>query len=76
LVTSWDYGVVRASFNGEALGEPIDAYSPEIDAKWAEFGPVDVGAKANILRLEAANRNPASEGYYAGIDALVLAPAK
>jgi hypothetical protein len=72
LVTSWDYAVVQARFNGVSLGEPVDTYSSKIDTKTIVLGPVDVKADGNILRLEAVNRNAASTGYCAGIDALEL----
>jgi len=72
LVTSWNYGVLRASFNGTPLGQPVDTYSRKIDARSVELGPVDVTAEANVLRLEAVDRNPASTGYYAGLDAVLL----
>ena len=38
LVTSWNYAVVRASFNGRPLGPNLDTYSPKIDAMWAGTG--------------------------------------
>jgi hypothetical protein len=72
LVTSWDYAIVRASFNGTPLGGPVDTYSPKIDTKTVVLGPVDVKAEGNVFRLEAVDQNAASTGYYAGIDALVL----
>ncbi len=76
LVTSWDYAVVRASFNGTPLGQPVDTYSPKIDTRSVVLGPVEVRSGANVLRLEAVDRDPASTGYYAGIDALVLGAVK
>lgn len=76
LVTSWDYAIVRVSFNGVPLGQPVDTYTPVIDTKSVVLGMVDVTSEANTLRLEAVDRNPKSTGYYAGIDAIVLAPAR
>ena len=76
LVTSWDYAVVGVRFNGKPLGQPVDTYSPTIDARSVVLGTVDVKSEANTLRLEAVDRNPASDGYYAGIDALTLVPAR
>jgi hypothetical protein len=76
LVTSWDYAIVRVSFNGVPLGQPVDTYTPVIDAKWVVLGTIDVNSEANTFRLEAVDRNPKSAGYYAGIDAIVLAPAQ
>lgn len=76
LVTSWDYAIVRVNFNNVSLGRPVDTYTPVIDAKWVVLGTVDVNSEANTLCLEAVDRNPKSAGYYAGIDAIVLAPAQ
>ena len=63
-------------FNDLPASQPVDTYTPKIDAKWAVLGEVEVRSGANSLRLEAAGRNPASSGYYAGIDAVVLAPVR
>ena len=68
--------MVGVRFNGKPLGQPVDTYSPEVDAKWVVFGTVDVESEASTLRLEAVDRNPASDGYHAGIDALTLVPAR
>jgi len=76
LVTSWDYAVVGVRFNNEPLGQPVDTYSPEVDAKWVVLGEVDVKPETNTLKLEAVDRNPASDGYYAGIDAVTLVPTR
>lgn len=76
LVTSWNYAVVRVSFNGQPLGEPVDTYSPAVDAKSVTLGPVEVRSEADVLRLEAIGQNPKSAGYYAGIDALMLTPSR
>ncbi len=72
LVTSWDYAVIRLKLNGEALGDPVDTYSPKVGAKFLTLGTVTIRQGQNVLRLEAIGRNPASSGYYAGIDALLL----
>jgi len=74
FVTSRDYAILQASFNDRALGQPIDTYSPKIDTKTVELGPIDVNAERNILRIEAVDRNPTSSGYYTGLDALELIP--
>jgi hypothetical protein len=76
LVTSWDYAIVRVSFNGAVLGQPVDTYTPVTDAKWFVLGTVEVDSDANIFSLEAVGRNPKSAGYYVGIDAIMLAPAR
>jgi hypothetical protein len=72
LVTSWDYAVVCVKFNNTPLAEPVDTYSPRIEAKWVVLGNVEVTPGENVLSLEAVGRNPASAGYCAGIDAVML----
>lgn len=74
LVTSWNYAVVRVSFNGRPLGLDLDTYSPKIDAMWAELGQVEIGSSSNVLRVEAVAQNPFSSGFHAGVDALLLTP--
>jgi len=74
FVTSWGYAILQASFNGRAIGPPIDTYSPKIDTKMVALGPIDVNAEQNVVRIEAVDRNPTSTGYYAGLDTLELIP--
>lgn len=74
LVTSWDYGVIGMSFNGTPLGQPVDAYTPAIDARSVSLGDVRVNAGENVLTLEAVGQNPRSSGCFAGIDAVMLTP--
>jgi len=76
LVTSWNYAVVRVSLDGKQLGPSVDAYSSAVDAKIVELGQVEFDSRTHVLRLEAVDRNPASTGFSAGIDALVLNPAE
>ncbi len=74
LVTSWDYGIVQLKLNGKSLADPVDTFTPEIEAKLVDCGTVQLKGGENVLSLEMAGRNPKSSGYYAGIDALMLAP--
>ncbi|MBM3336069.1 type II secretion system protein GspG, partial [Candidatus Sumerlaeota bacterium] len=76
MVTSWDYAVVSFRFNAETVGQPVDTYSPTIGAKTIVLGNVDVRSEGSTLRIEATDRNPASAGYFAGIDAVTLSPAR
>ncbi|MBN1441202.1 MAG: DUF2961 domain-containing protein [Planctomycetes bacterium] len=76
LVTSRDYGIIALKLNGAMLGDPVDVYSPAIETKWIDLGEVEIRAGENILRFEAAGRNPSSSGYYAGVDAVLLRPSR
>lgn len=76
LVTSWDYGIVRWSLDGQALGEPINGYSPNILRRPVTVGHVVLAKGKHELRVEAVGRDPQSKGYCAGLDAIVLRPAQ
>jgi hypothetical protein len=76
LVTSWDYGMVRVKFNETAVGQRVDTYSAKIETKWVIPGNVEVKSGQNVLRIEAAGRNPASAGHYAGVDAVMFVPVE
>ncbi len=76
VVTSWDYGLLALSLDGKELAPAIDAFSPKPGIKTVPCGEVELRAGPSVLRMEAAGRNPASRGYYAGLDAIVLTPVK
>jgi len=76
IVTSWDYGIVRWSLDAQALGEPINGYSPNILRRAVLVGNVVLGDGEHGLRVEAVGRDPQSTGYCAGLDAIVLRPVE
>lgn len=76
LVTSWDYAIVRIGFNGRPLAQPVDTYTPVVDATSVALGIIEIKPGTNTLRIEAVGRNPKSTGYCAGIDAVTLTPAR
>jgi len=76
LVTSWNYGIVRASFDGQRLGADVDTYSSAVDATTVDLGPVEVNSPTRVLRLEAVGRHPRSTGFHAGVDALWFLPSE
>jgi hypothetical protein len=58
--------------NGTKIGAPIDLYSPKVMNQeehlldfWPDPGPYR-------LRLECVGRNPASSGFYCGIESVRL----
>jgi hypothetical protein len=70
-----DYGNLRFSVNGKAVGATFDGYAE----KPAPSGAIDLGVhepkqEKFILRAEVVGANPASTGakYYFGLDAVVL----
>jgi hypothetical protein len=67
-----DYGRYQAFLNGVKLGRPMDLYGSEVSTRehhlldfWPEPGRY-------TLRLECVGKNPASTGYYAGIESVRL----
>ncbi len=72
LTHSYDYGRYEASLNGVKLGGTMDLYSPDITTRehhlldfWPEPGKY-------TLRLECVGKNPASTGYYLGLESVRL----
>jgi len=76
LVTSRDYGILALSLDGRRLASAIDAFTPKLGIKTVPCGEVELRDVPSVLRLEAAGRNDASQGYRAGLDAIVLTPVK
>ncbi len=72
MTRSYDYGRYQASLDGVKLGGTIDLYSPEIATRehhlldfWPEPGKY-------TLRLECVGKNPASTGFYLGLESVRL----
>ena len=72
LTRSYDFGKYQAFLNGVKIGPVLDLYSPEPTAR--EFHLLDFWPDpgAYTLRLECVGRNPASQGYYLGVESLRL----
>jgi hypothetical protein len=72
LTKSYDFGRYQPFLNGVKIGGPIDLYSPKVvdsEAHLLDFWP-EPGSYT--LRLECVGRNPASQGYYLGIESVRL----
>lgn len=69
---SYDFGRYQASLNGVKVGEPLDFYAAKTAG--AEFHLLDFWPEPGdyTLRLECVGRNPASQGYYLGIESVRL----
>ena len=72
LTTSYDFGRYQASLDGVKLGGPMDFYSAEIKSQ--EFHLLDFWPQTGryTLRLDCVGKNPASLGYYLGLESLRL----
>lgn len=72
LTKSYDFGHYQAFLNGVKVGGPIDFYSAkteDTEAHLLDFWP-EPGDYT--LRLECIGKNPASSGYYCGIESVRL----
>lgn len=69
---SYDFGRYQASLNGVPLQAPLDFYDPETTEH--EFHLLDFWPEPGdyTLRLECVGRNPASSGWYLGLESLRL----
>ncbi len=70
--TSYDFGTYQAYLDGAKIGDPIDFYSADVanqEFPLLDFWPVPGMHK---LRLECVGRNPASRGYYLGLESARL----
>jgi hypothetical protein len=77
LTRAADYGVVRVSLDGKAVGEPFDGFHGDV----APLGKIELGAVgltggAHRVRFTAVGKNGRSKNYYMGIDYLELRPVK
>lgn len=72
LTHSYDFGVYQISLDGEAHGEPVDLYSPEIRVVQHRFGETATPPGEHTIRLECVGINPNSSGYKLGVDSVRL----
>ena len=72
LTKSYDFGRYQVFLNGAKLGEVMDGYSAQTDNE--EFQLLDFWPDPGTytLRLECVGRNPASQGFYLGIESVRL----
>jgi hypothetical protein len=71
-VTSWDYGIVQWSLDGQLLGSPMDGYSPDTWRRVSVASQVRLANRPHELRVEVVGKHPHSTGYCASLDAILL----
>jgi hypothetical protein len=72
LTQSYDFGRYQAFLNGVKLGAPIDLYGAKTDTTEAHLLDFWPEPGDYTLRLECVGKNPASSGYYLGIESVRL----
>lgn len=72
VTKSYDFGRYQAFLNGVKVGSPIDLYSAQTEATEAHLLDFWPTPGDYTLRLECVGRNPASSGYYCGLESVRL----
>lgn len=66
---SWDYAIIALAVDGQPVGEPKDTFAPQVmPPTKVTYGPLTLKAGPHTLTFTALDKNPASKGYYMGID--------
>jgi len=73
-VTSWDYGIVQWTLDGQTLEPALDGYSPDTSRRVTVTKGVTITRPAPALQVQVVGRHPYSTGYCASLDALLLLP--
>ncbi|MBQ9358321.1 MAG: hypothetical protein IJT95_02120, partial [Abditibacteriota bacterium] len=68
LTTAPDYGMLKIYADGKLLKE-IDCYTPGVGRREISLGTIVPKDGVVRLRLEVSGKNPASAGFYSGVDA-------
>ena len=65
-----DYAIVKASLDGESLGEPLDFYNSDVVTSGVQsLGSQALKAGPRTLSLEVTGSNPAAaKAYMVGLD--------
>jgi hypothetical protein len=73
LTRAPDYGKVRFAIDGIAVGQLFDGYAATVQRiAPTALGSVALTAGTHQLKLTVTGKNPASSGFFAGIDTLTL----
>ncbi len=70
--TSYDYGTYRVELDGRPVGGTQDLYSAGTTTTDLRLVAATLTAGRHTLKLTCVGKNEASQGYYVGLDALVL----
>ncbi|TDE08622.1 ADP-ribosylglycohydrolase family protein [Jiangella asiatica] len=70
-----DFGIHQLSIDGQPVGEPFDAYAPNVQVAEVDHGPVQLDEGRHTVTLTVTGQNPDAVGLGLGIDTLELIPA-
>lgn len=71
-VTSWDYGTVPWSLDGQALGPPIDGYSSDTWRRVTAARQMSLADRPHELEVKLVGRHRDSSGFSSSLDAILL----
>jgi hypothetical protein len=69
-----DYGKFRVFLDGKIVTD-VDGWAPQVDVRQRVLGEQVLAAGSHEMILTVFDRNPASQGWYVGVDALRLTAA-
>jgi len=73
---SFDYGIVQAYVNGQAVGTPTDTFAKEVTpGTIIDLGVHELGEGPLRLKVEVVDKNEQSTGHFFGVDCVILEPA-
>jgi hypothetical protein len=73
LTRARDYGIATVSIDGHQLSTTFDGYAPTVSPSGPlAFGFVTLTSGSHNVTVTATGRDPASAGYYIGVDYLQL----
>jgi hypothetical protein len=67
-----DYGIHTLTIDGQQVGQPYDAYSPTLETRRVDYGQARLSEGRHTLTFTVTGKNPASTGFFAGMDVLEL----
>jgi len=77
FVTFPGYGIVQLAVDGTILGEPFDAYTPELDCTPpVSFGVLELGKGMHHVTVKIVGRNPKSDRYFISVKRFLLKSLK
>lgn len=77
FTTSYDYGIYQTYLDGAAVGPIQDLFTPDVlQGQAVSLGTRELKEGAHELKFETKSRNPASKGYYFGLDCIELVSAE
>lgn len=69
-----DYGKFRVFLDGKIVAD-VDGWAPQVDVRERALGEQVLAVRSHEMILTVFDRNPSSQGWYVGVDALRLTAA-